>query len=299
MVKYSWLLFILLIACKSAQQNNAMQVLPFDQQGHRGCRGLMPENTIPAMLKAIELGVTTLETDAIITKDKQVILSHEPFFNHEITTKPNGEYVVEAEEKGLNMFQMNYAQIATYDVGMKMHNRFPQQQKIPAIKPTLANMIDAAENYCKTNKRAPIRYNIETKIQVETDHIYHPSPEEFVELLVGVIQSKKITERVTIQSFDIRSLQYLHKKYPSIKTAVLIEDFDKKSFTNQIEALGFTPTIYSPHYSLVNHELIEACHSKGIQVIPWTVNDLPTMQRLKKMGVDGIISDYPNLFADL
>ncbi|MDP1843401.1 MAG: glycerophosphodiester phosphodiesterase family protein, partial [Sediminibacterium sp.] len=100
-------------------------------------------------------------------------------------------------------------------------------------------------------------------------------------------------------SFDIRSLQYLHKKYPSIKTAVLIEDFDKKSFTNQIEALGFTPTIYSPHYSLVTQELIEACHIKGIQVIPWTVNDLPTIQRLKKMGVDGIISDFPNLFADL
>ncbi len=268
----------------------------FDYQGHRGCRGLMPENTIPAMLKAIDLGVTTLETDAIITKDNQVILSHEPFFNHEITKKPNGEFVIEAEEKSLNIYQMTYEEVKRFDVGLKPHPRFPDQTKIAVAKPLLSDMIDAVERYAKAKHKAPIHYNIETKTQAATDNRYHPSPAVFIELLVAVVLSKKITQRVTIQSFDIRTLKYLHQKYPSIKTALLIEDFDKKSFDEQIVQLGFVPTIYSPHFSLVNKALVEACHHKGIQIIPWTVNDLITIQQLKAMGVNGIISDFPNLF---
>lgn len=296
MNKYIACIF-LLFACKPIQQtNNSMATVSFDYQGHRGCRGLMPENTIPAMLKAIDLGVTTLETDAIITKDNQVILSHEPFFNHEISTKPNGELVTEAEEKSLNIYQMTYEEVKRYDVGLKPHQRFPNQTKLAVAKPLLADMIDAAEKYAEAKHKAPIHYNIETKTQAATDDQYHPAPAAFVELLVAVIQSKKITERVTIQSFDIRTLQYLHQKYPFIKTAILIEDFDKSPFNEQISQLGFIPTIYSPHFSLVNKELIQACHSKGIQIIPWTVNDLPTIQQLKNMGVNGIISDFPNLF---
>jgi glycerophosphoryl diester phosphodiesterase len=290
-------LLILLIACNPVKQTNTtMATIPFDYQGHRGCRGLMPENTIPAMLKAIDLGVTTLETDAIITKDKKVILSHEPFFNHEITTKPNGNFVTEAEEKSLNIFQMNYEEVNRFDVGIKPHPRFPDQTKLAVAKPLLSDMIEAAEKYAKAKHKQPIHYNIETKTQSSTDNQFHPAPAEFVELLIGVIQSKKITNRVTIQSFDIRTLQYLHQKYPSIKTALLIEDFDKNSLEDQLGKLGFTPTIYSPHYSLVNPSLIQECANKKMQIIPWTVNDLPTIQRLKAMGVNGIISDYPNLF---
>ncbi len=295
---YKYIVFLLLFfACKPiSQTNNKMSSVSFDYQGHRGCRGLMPENTIPAMLKAIDLGVTTLETDAIITKDNQVILSHEPFFNHEITTKPNGAFVTEAEEKLLNIYQMTYEEVKGFDVGIKPHPRFPNQTKLAVAKPLLADMIDAAERYAKAKRKAPVHYNIETKSEAATDNRYHPSPAAFVELLVAVIQSKKITERVTIQSFDIRTLQYLHQKYPLIKTALLIEDFDKKSFNEQITQLGFVPSIYSPHFSLVNKELIEVCHSKGIQIIPWTVNDQSTIQQLKNMGVNGIISDFPNLF---
>src|SRR3954471_9017628 len=105
------------------------QPMSFDWQGHRGCRGLMPENTIPAMLHAVDLGVSTLEMDAIITKDSQVILSHEPFLNHEITTKPDGTYVNESEERQLNMYQLTYDEISHFDVGMKPHPRFPEQRK--------------------------------------------------------------------------------------------------------------------------------------------------------------------------
>src|SRR5438477_12423519 len=103
------LAFLLITACSSTK-NLQVSFPVFDIEGHRGCRGLMPENTIPAMMKALELGVSTLEMDAVITKDGQVILSHEPFFNHEITTKPNGQYVTEQEEHDLNIYKMTFAE---------------------------------------------------------------------------------------------------------------------------------------------------------------------------------------------
>lgn len=268
----------------------------FDKQGHRGCRGLMPENTIPAMLYALELGVTTLELDVVITKDKQVVVSHEPFFNHDITTKPNGEAVTLAEEKGLNIYQMNYAEVKKYDVGMKVHPRFPQQQKIKAYKPLLNELLDSVAQYMITSKRPHPYFNIETKCLPIGDHIYHPKPDEFVELLMAVIKEKKLEKQVIIQSFDFRSLQYLHQHYPQIKTAMLIEDFDKRGIEKQIAALGFTPSIYSPHFSLVNETLLTYCRSNKIKLIPWTVNTKEDINRLKNMGVDGIITDYPNLF---
>lgn len=289
----------LLFACKTISVDTNTKQLAFDYQGHRGCRGLMPENTIPAMLKAIDLGVTTLETDVVITKDRKPILSHEPIFNHEIATKPNGQAVTEVEESSLNIYQMDYDLIKTYDVGLKPHPRFSAQQKIPAYKPLLADMIDAADTYAsKLNKPLPY-YNIETKSDPKTDNSYHPLPAEFVELIMGIVKQKKIEARTTIQSFDPRTLQYLHKQYPNMHTALLIEDFDKRSFVQQIDALGFLPTIYSPHYSLVTKELLTLCKARKIKVIPWTVNDLPTMQKLKNMGVDGLISDFPNLYRGL
>ena len=131
------LLVALIFACHASKKNSS-QVLPaFDIEGHRGCRGLMPENTIPAMMKALELGVTTLEMDAVITKDKQVILSHEPFFNHDITTGPDGKYVTEQDERSLNIYKMTYAQTQTYDVGLKPHPRYPNQRRLKATKPVL------------------------------------------------------------------------------------------------------------------------------------------------------------------
>jgi glycerophosphoryl diester phosphodiesterase len=289
------------LSCMTARvpHSEGFGATAFDREGHRGCRGLMPENTIPAMIKAIDLGVTTLEMDASISKDKKVFLSHEPFFNHEITTKPDGGFIEESAEKGFNMYEMNYAEIQKFDVGLKAHPRFPQQQRIAAFKPLLAQVFDSVQDYC-LEKHIPLpQFNIETKTNAKTDGIYHPGPEEFVDLLVAVIQSKKMDDKVIIQSFDIRTLQYLHQKYPNFKTALLIEDFDKKSFALQLRDLGFIPTIYSPAQILVTDLLVKQCRNAGIQIIPWTVNDLPRMEILKKMGVHGIISDFPNLFADL
>jgi len=294
------IVLLLIMACantKTGQSNPSGNGSgDFDKQGHRGCRGLFPENTVTAMLNALGMGVTTLEMDVVITKDKKVVLSHEPFFNHEITTKPDGSYVTEKEEKGLNIYQMNYEEVKKYDVGVKPHQRFPKQEKIKAIKPLLADMLDSVKQYMLMARRPFPYYNIETKCQPATDNIYHPAPEEFVELLMVVIKEKDIEDHVIIQSFDFRTLQYLNLKYPHIKTAMLIEDDDKRGLDAQLKALGFTPAIYSPHFSLVNAELLQKCHDKKIKVIPWTVNDKNKIEEFKKMGADGIITDYPDLF---
>jgi glycerophosphoryl diester phosphodiesterase len=268
----------------------------FDKQGHRGCRGLMPENTIPAMIKALDLGVTTLEMDIAITKDKKPVLSHDQWFAQEITTKPDGNYMGEREERKFVIYWMTYEQVKTFDVGMKPHPRFPQQEKMKAVKPLLTDVIDSAEKHASAMGRPLPYYNIETKTNPEFDGVFHPKPEEFVDLIMSVIKEKGIEERAIIQSFDFRTLQYLHQKYPKIKTAMLIEDFDKRSLDDQLKALGFIPTIYSPDYSLVNEKLVQHCHQQNIKLIPWTVNDKLVIEKLKAMGVDGIISDYPNLF---
>ena len=302
-------LLLLFTACNSIKkmnnENNNLQKPSsgglgalgfFETQGHRGCRGLFPENTIPAMLHALDLGVTTLEMDAVITKDRKVILSHEPFFNHEITTKPDGNFVTENEEQSLNIFGMDYEDIKKYDVGMKVHPRFPGQQKMKAVKPLLADVFDSVRSYMQRSKRPYPFFNIETKTQPAGDNLYHPEPKEFVDLLMEVIKEKGMEKLVTIQSFDFRTLQYLHRNYKEINTVMLIEDSDPTEFEDQLKKLGFTPNIYSPHFSLVTEDLIKKCHAKNMRLIPWTVNEKTEIDRLRKSGVDGMISDYPDLF---
>jgi glycerophosphoryl diester phosphodiesterase len=302
------IVLLLLVNCSNSKKISK-EVLPyevvtpvsqteFDKQGHRGCRGLMPENTIPAMIEALSLGVTTLEMDVVVSKDNKIVVSHEPFMGSEIATKPNGEYVTAAEEKSLNIYQMNYEEVEKYDVGMKPHSRFPKQTKIKTYKPLLADLLDSIAKDMMVRRRPFPYFNIETKCMPAGDNLYHPKPEEFVELLMAVIKEKNIEERVIVQSFDFRSLKYLHQKYPSIKTAALLEPTDKRSLDDVIKELGFRPTIYSPEYHLVKESLVNTCHVKDIKLIPWTVNDKATIGKLKAMGVDGIISDYPNLFNE-
>jgi glycerophosphoryl diester phosphodiesterase len=299
-------IFFFLASCNSSKkmsgQNNntpttaASGPAIFDKQGHRGCRGLMPENTIPAMIRAIGMGITTLEMDVVITKDKQVILSHEPFFNHEITTKPDGTFIEEKDERSFNIYQMDYEQVKTFDVGMKNHPRFPRQEKMKAVKPLLAAAFDSIKNYMMLARRPFPFYNIETKCMPATDGLYHPGPAEFVELLIQVIKDKQLEEQVIIQSFDTRTLKYLHEHYPAIQTALLIEEGEAGLIPEKIKSMEFMPSILSPHYSLVTKKMLEDWHSHKRKVIPWTVNDKATIEALKNTGVDGIISDYPDLF---
>jgi glycerophosphoryl diester phosphodiesterase len=267
-----------------------------DIQGHRGCRGLMPENTLPAFLRAVDIGVTTLEMDVVISRDNQVVVSHEPFMSHEICQDMEGREITAINEEKYNLYQMTFEEIEAFDCGSKVHPRFPDQEKIPAFKPLLRAVIDSVEVYLQENKLPLVRYNIETKSSLSGDGIFHPEPEVFVDLLVAVLREKKILDRCTIQSFDVRTLQVANKKYPDIPLVLLVEN--QEGLEANLQRLGFTPEAYSPHFQLVDQPLIDACHAQGMKVIPWTVNERKDINRMIELRVDGIISDYPDRVVD-
>ncbi|MDQ7948582.1 MAG: glycerophosphodiester phosphodiesterase family protein [Pedobacter sp.] len=269
----------------------------FDVQGHRGARGIMPENTIPAMIKALDLGVTTLEMDVVISKDRQAVVSQEPYFNHEFSLTPAGKPISLADEKKYNIFKMDYLEIKKFDVGSKLHPRFPGQQKFRAYKPLLDELIDSVEAYVKLNRLPKPDYNIETKMIRKGDGAFQPSPEEFVDIIMAIVKQKKLEKRTIIQSFDLRTLQYLHQKYPKIRTSLGIDE--KEDFENNIAELGFKPTIYSPYSVLVGKNLVDKCHAAGVKIIPWTVNSVKDLRYFMGLGVDGIITDYPNIMGQL
>jgi len=269
----------------------------FDVQGHQGARGIMPENTVGGMLRALDLGVTTLDMDVVISKDKQVLLSHEPYFNNEISLRPNGKDISFKDEKKFNIYQMNYEEIRKFDVGSKLHRRFPGQMKYKAYKPLLSEVIDSVEAYVKQHKLSKPIYNIETVLIKKGDSLFQPDPSEFVELVMEVVKQKKMQKRVIIQSFDVRSLQYLHEHFPKIKTSLLIDE--KDNFEDNIAELGFNPTIYSPYHVLVGKSLVDRCHDLKIKIIPWTINSEKQMRYYMDLGVDGLITDYPNVFTGI
>jgi glycerophosphoryl diester phosphodiesterase len=266
----------------------------FDLQGNRGARGIMPENTIKGMLRALDLGATTISMNTVVTKDKKVILSQEPYFNHEFSLKPNGKPITLNEQKSYNIYQMDYADVQKFDVGSKVHSRFPYQQKYAAYKPLLEETIDSVEAYVKENKLAKPNYSIETKTIPNGDNEFQPEPAEFIELIMEVVNRKKLAKRVTIQSFDVRTLQYLHEHYPKVKTALFIDE--KIDFEVNVSELGFRPTVYSPYSVLVGKGLVDRCHESGVKIIPWTVNSAKDMKYLIGLGVDGVVTDYPNLY---
>ncbi len=286
-----------LVACYAKTKPAQIESM-IDKQGHRGCRGLMPENTIEAMIKAIDLGVNTLEMDVVISKDLKVVVSHDAFMSAEFMTKPNGKPVLKREEEQFKLYEMNYEEIQQFDAGLLPHPRFPQQQKMKVHKPLLSSLIDSTEKYAHAKGKS-ILYNIEIKSKPEGDFILHPPIPKFADAVVELLMEKGIVAKTTMQSFDKRVLKYVHQKYPTISTALLVESYDLKTVQEHIAELGFTPSIYSPAFILVNEKLVNYCHANGMKVIPWTVNDLNTMKKLIGIGVDGIITDYPNLFEQL
>lgn len=276
--------------CVLAFNASAQQKL--DVQGHRGGRALMPENSIPAMLHAVDLGVKTLELDCGISKDGLVVVSHDSYMAADFMLKPDGSEISKAEEKGLLLYTMPYDSIRKYDGGTKPHPQFAGQKKMKTYKPLLSELIDSVERYVKVNHLKPVYYNIEIKSSPAGDNVAHPAPEAFVKLMMDVLNSKKITKRVTIQSFDVRPLQVLHKSYPKQVLSYLIAN--KESFESNITKLGFTPQVISPYYTLIDGTFVEQAHQAKVQVLPWTVNDEASMKKMEELKVDGIISDYPD-----
>ena len=276
-------------------QTSFSQKFTFNWEGHRGCRGLMPENTIPAFLKALDLGVNTLELDVVISKDRQVVVSHDPYFHPDFSIDPDGKPV----PKGANVFlyHLDYDQIKKYDVGSNGNPGFPEQQKLKIHKPLLGEVIQAVEAYQREKKYSPVWYNIEIKSEEKEYDISQPQPAPFSDLVYAEITPLLPPERIVIQSFDFTVLKYWKKEidagiYKKVTLAALVANL--KGIEKNLEELGFKPDVYSPYFQLINSKKVKQLHAMGIQVIPWTVNASEDMKRIKAMGVDGIITDYPN-----
>lgn len=274
-----------------------MDTTHFDWQGHRGCRGLLPENSIPAFIKAIDLGVSTLEMDVAVSQDHKIIVSHEPWMSGKICITPDFETIDEEMEQQFKIYEMSSDMISIFDCGSLGNPRFPKQEKLSVSKPPLMDVFKTCEQYIQEHKKQKVHYNIEIKSKAEWDSIYTPSPDVFSDLLVGEIKTSGIDmSRFCLQSFDIRILRYLHSNYPEITLAFLIEK-PFNDVSDLIDHLGFTPPILSPYYKLLNQQKIENAQKLGMKVIPWTVNDKEEMQQLMDWGVNGIITDYPDIPA--
>lgn len=261
-------------------------------QGHRGARGLYPENSIAAFEHALKLGVHTLELDVVISKDHKVIISHEPFMSSDICLNSEGKTIEESEEKNYNIYKLSYEEIKSFDCGSKVNKDFPSQAKMSIYKPSLSDMVHHVEKISNTHA-----YNIEIKRRKSWDSIMHPDYMQFADLVISEITELGIKDRTTVQCFDVETLQYLNKQYPSIKLVYLVHE--NKSFKKMLDKLGFKPHVYSPYYKLVNESLVAFCKKESIRLIPWTVNEKEDMQQLINIGCDGIITDYPDSLIQL
>lgn len=280
-----------MISCTQHQSNST-----FDLQGHRGARGLLPENTIPSFLKATEFGVQTIEMDLVVTGENELLVSHEPWFNHEISSHPDGTPVTESEQMSLNIYEMTYDEIQEFDVGMRGHPDFPRQEPMKVSKPLFKDAIRAIEEHAAENNLSPLKYNIETKSEYPYYGIYIPKPAVFARLLFDELTELNsefdILDRVTVQSFDPTTLIEFRKLDSDVSQAMLV--FENRPVQAFIDTLGYTPEIWSPNYNLLTAESVQDLHNRNMKVIPWTVNTTNEMRLLLQMGVDGIITDYPD-----
>jgi glycerophosphoryl diester phosphodiesterase len=268
----------------------------FDWQGHRGARGLYPENTIGAMEEALKYNVSTLEMDVVISKDLKVVVSHEPWMNPEMCLDPHRKEI--QSERQVNLYKINYDEIQKYDCGSKVHPRFTRQVKVVVGKPLLFTLITDMEKKLRELRRTEVGYNIEIKSTLEDEKAgFQPEYQKFTDFVVKEVTELLPYPRFTLQSFDKRVLKYLHEKYPKVQVSALQEE--KYEAQVLLKDWGFTPQIFSPDYTLLTEQDIAFFHSKGIKVIPWTVNSIEDMKKVISLKTDGIITDYPDLISQV
>ena len=251
-----------------------------DLQGHRGARGLLPENTLPAFKRALEIGVTTLEMDCGITKDGVVVVHHDRRLNPDVARGPDGQWVT---APGPLISELSFQELQAYDVGRirpgsEYAKRFPHQQAVDGSRiPRLSEVL-----------RFPsVRFNIETKISPDAPQETLP-PEAFAMKLVEEIRKAGAQKRATIQSFDWRTLKVVEREAPEIATAYLT--MGKDSDPDRVRSAG--GKIWSPDFRDLTKDSMQK--AKGLRIIPWTVNEPADIARIIAMGVDGIITDYPD-----
>ncbi len=262
----------------------------FEIHGHRGCRGLMPENTIAGVKLAMEMGVHAVEIDVVVSRDKRLVVSHEPWMSSLYCLKPNGDKIDKSEELSYNLFEMDYDELALFDCGSLGHPEFPDQRKEHHAKPCLKDLIRNSRRFAAED----FYYNIEVKSQRDWYGDYQPEVTEYCQLLCKEIKSLRIRKKCIVQSFDPAILNTLNRMYPDLKLSMLVEN--DWSLEKNLDRLQFTPAFYNPDYRLTTPALIKKVKAMGLKIIPWTVNDKKVAQKLQKQGVDGIITDYPNYF---
>jgi glycerophosphoryl diester phosphodiesterase len=293
-IRLSAFFFLLIIACTTSRMSNQKNSYPaFLKEGHRGARGYVPENTIEAMKKGIDLGANVVEMDVYITKDAKVLIAHDPYVNRAISNIPGLDSITPDAAKSYIWHQMNYDDIRKIDVGIRGNTAFPKQAKQAAYMPLLGELIDSVEAYTKSKGKTVI-YNIEIKSNPKFDGVYQPDAAVIVKSVMDIVNAKNIGSRYYLQSFDKRQIQEVKKSYPDVLTAYLV-DSKTMSVDEQLKDLGYTPEIYSPYYKLVSAETVADCKKHKMKLVPWTVNTRAEIESLIALGVNGIITDYPDL----
>jgi len=284
-----------------------------DLQGHRGARGLLPENTLPAFARALSIGVTTLELDAAITRDGIVVVSHDATLNPDITRGPDGQWLTRSN---IAINALTWVELQQYDVG-RINPQSPCAQRFPGQQPMDGTRMPKLADVFALARRAgnsAVRFNIETKISPEHPQRTLP-PATFARALISLIRSEQLESRVSIQSFDWRTLQVVQQEAPQIATVYLsaqqswqdnIRASDKTSpwtaglhvsaysgaVPNMVRAAG--GTVWSPYFREVTPEVLRAARQAGLKVVVWTVNEPHDIAHMLDLGVDGIISDFPD-----
>ena len=288
---------LLLISVSCKQKTKETTTHKIDIQGHRGERGNLPENTIEAFLGALRKGVDVIELDVVISKDKKVVVSHEPYMSALYMSLPSGDSILKRDEKSYNLYQMDYDSIKTFDSGSRGNKNFPNQQKLKTFKPLLIDVFESIENEIIKKNLPTIKYNIEIKSDKTVYDIYQPQPEVFVDLVMKIIKEMHMENKVNIQSFDAVPLNILNRKYPLIDIAYLVS---KGSIQNNLKHLNFKPEIYSPNFKLIkNKTTVDSLKKQNIKLIPWTVNKQKDIEKMIELKVDGIITDYPERVLNL
>lgn len=260
---------------------------------HRGGAALYPENSLWAMINAVELGVKVLEMDVQITEDSVVVVSHDPFLDPSKFTLPGGIPIAGPDESKYAVFSMDYDSLRKYETGCLPDPQFPQRKNIKTCIPTLSSVILCIESMTVASGLEPVCYNIEIKSDPSLDNVYSPGYEKYADLCMDVVKETNVSNRVIIQSFDTRTLNYMNKKYPSVALSYLVED-SVSGFEDIMSRLDFVPDIYSPESSLLDKDVMKKARSMGMDVIPWTVDDKNEARRLKTLGVDAIITNRPD-----
>ncbi|MGY3477851.1 glycerophosphodiester phosphodiesterase [Bradyrhizobium ottawaense] len=293
------------------------RAMAFDIEAHRGGRALLPENTPPAFANALSMGVDTLELDVGVTADGEVVVSHERGLNPDLARSAGRTYIA---PPGTPFVKLRLDEVRTYDVGQirpdsAYAKQFPDQRAVPGTRiPTLSELFALV----RKSGNSRVRLNIETKIDPN-----HPDetldPQAFVAKLLGLIEAEMFSDRVMIQSFDWRTLQLVQQQAPKIPTVYLT----LQRGTGQTVVLdkatnwtaGFSPAehdsslprtikaaggaVWSPNFGDVTSALVAEAHELGLRVVVWTVNKREDMARMMELGVDGIISDRPDLLREV